>query len=137
YMPRGAMWRLGPEGPGAPLTIHRGRGRLPPPRRRALGAPPPLTPAPTPPPMGEASRAHQNQPGDVRVEVKKRGQVSTVTYSYNPLDAVGWHGDLAPVRLNVRDLRPVSSHRYHLPPSVHTTFVSERFVVCTFAPRPF
>jgi homogentisate 1,2-dioxygenase len=28
------------------------------------------------------------------------------------------------------------SHRYHMPPSVHTTFVSGRFVVCTFAPRP-
>ena len=29
------------------------------------------------------------------------------------------------------------SHRYHLPPSAHTTFLSDRFVVCTFAPRPF
>ena len=29
------------------------------------------------------------------------------------------------------------SHRYHLPPSAHTTFVADRFVVCTFAPRPF
>ena len=28
------------------------------------------------------------------------------------------------------------SHRYHLPPSAHTTFVADRFVVCTFAPRP-
>jgi homogentisate 1,2-dioxygenase len=73
----------------------------------------------------------------VMVEVKKRGQVSRVTYPYNPLDAVGWHGDLAPVRLNVRDIRPVSSHRYHIPPSVHATFASDRFVVCTFAPRPF
>jgi homogentisate 1,2-dioxygenase len=89
------------------------------------------------PTMDAAFRAHQAQAGDVRVEVKKRGAVSTVTYPYNPLDAVGWHGDLAPVRLNVRDIRPVSSHRYHLPPSVHATFASDRFVVCTFAPRPF
>ena len=29
------------------------------------------------------------------------------------------------------------SHRYHLPPSAHTTFVGNRFVVCTFVPRPF
>ena len=28
------------------------------------------------------------------------------------------------------------SHRYHIPPSVHSTFVTERFVVCTFVPRP-
>jgi homogentisate 1,2-dioxygenase len=28
------------------------------------------------------------------------------------------------------------SHRYHLPPSAHATFVSDRFLVCTFCPRP-
>src|SRR3546814_1344435 len=28
------------------------------------------------------------------------------------------------------------SHRYHLPPSAHTTFLASRFVVCTFVPRP-
>jgi homogentisate 1,2-dioxygenase len=60
-----------------------------------------------------------------------------VTYPFNPLDAVGWHGDLSVVRLNVRDIRPLMSHRYHLPPSAHTTFVGNRFVVCTFVPRPF
>jgi len=57
--------------------------------------------------------------------------------SYNPLDAVGWHGNLHPVRINVKDLRPLMSHRFHVPPSAHTTFVANRFVVCTFAPRPF
>ncbi|MFM8802279.1 MAG: homogentisate 1,2-dioxygenase domain-containing protein, partial [Tagaea sp.] len=43
---------------------------------------------------------------------------------------------LAPVKVNWRDMRPLMSHRYHLPPSVHSTFVAGRFVVCTFAPRP-
>jgi homogentisate 1,2-dioxygenase len=28
------------------------------------------------------------------------------------------------------------SHRYHLPPSAHTTFVANGFVICTFTPRP-
>ena len=28
------------------------------------------------------------------------------------------------------------SHRYHLPPSAHATFVADRFVVCTFVPQP-
>ncbi len=71
------------------------------------------------------------------VAIKRRGAVSTVTYPFNPLDAVGWHGDLCVVRINVRDLRPLMSHRYHLPPSAHTTFVADRFVVCSFVPRPF
>src|SRR3546814_10541495 len=42
-----------------------------------------------------------------------------------------------PVRINVKDIRPLMSHRYHLPPSAHTTFVAQRFVICTFVPRPF
>ena len=70
------------------------------------------------------------------VHIKRLGQMSVVTYPFNPLDAMGWHGNLAPVRINVDDIRPLMSHRYHLPPSAHTTFVAQRFVVCTFVPRP-
>jgi homogentisate 1,2-dioxygenase len=138
YLPRGTMWRLAPHGPAAILMIECVGGHFTLPDRGLLGPHAQFDPALLETPaMDEAFRAHQAASGEVRVEVKKRGAVSVVTYPYNPLDAVGWHGDLAPVRLNVRDIRPVTSHRYHLPPSVHTTFVGERFVVCTFAPRPF
>lgn len=41
------------------------------------------------------------------------------------------------MKINVKDIRPITSHRYHLPPSVHTTFLGTHFVVCTFLPRPF
>ena len=68
--------------------------------------------------------------------IKRRGALSIVTYPFNPLDAVGWHGTLAPARINWRDLRPIMSHRYHIPPSVHSTFVADRFIVSTFCPRP-
>jgi homogentisate 1,2-dioxygenase len=78
----------------------------------------------------------QQDERDWRIVIKRRNRLSTVVYPFNPLDAVGWHGELAPVRLNWRDLRPVSSHRYHLPPSVHVNFVADRFVIGTFAPRP-
>ena len=71
-----------------------------------------------------------------QIHVKRGGFISRVTYPYNPLDAVGWHGDNTVVKVNWRDIRPVMSHRYHLPPSVHTTFVGNGFVVCTFCPRP-
>jgi homogentisate 1,2-dioxygenase len=33
-------------------------------------------------------------------------------------------------------LMPLVSHRAHLPPSAHTTFVAPSFVVCSFVPRP-
>lgn len=71
-----------------------------------------------------------------QVEIKKHEQITLITFPFNPLDAVGWHGDLAPVRINWRDFRPLMSHRYHLPPSAHITFIADRHVVCTFVPRP-
>ena len=138
YLPRGTMWRLHPDGAAAILMIEATGGHFTLPERGLLGPHAQFDPAILDTPvMDEAFGDHQNAPGEVTVEIKKRGQVSRVTYPYNPLDAVGWHGELAPVRLNVQDIRPVTSHRYHLPPSVHTTFLAERFVVCTFAPRPF
>ncbi len=139
YLPRGTMWRLRPAGgPVAVLMIQATNTHFRLPDRGLMGGHAQFDPAVLETPvLDEAFKAHQDEPGEFRVEIKKRGQVSVVTYPYNPLDAVGWHGDLAPVRLNVRDIRPVMSHRYHLPPSVHSTFVSDRFVVCTFAPRPF
>jgi homogentisate 1,2-dioxygenase len=138
YLPRGTLWRLRPAKPTSLLMIEATNSHFGLPDRGLLGGHAQFDPAMLETPVLDAAFADQAAvPGEVAVEIKKRGQVSVVTYPYNPLDAVGWHGDLAPVRLNVRDLRPVSSHRYHLPPSVHTTFVSDRFVVCTFAPRPF
>ena len=87
--------------------------------------------------VDDAFLAQQSVSGPWVVEVKRRNQVSRITYDWNPLDAVGWHGELSVVRINVRHFRPLMSHRYHLPPSAHTTFLASRFVVCTFVPRPF
>ena len=138
YLPRGTMWRLSPENDAGFLVIQATGTHFMLPERGVLGPHAVFDPAVLDTPKLDADfKAQQDEPGAFRVEVKKRGEVSTVTYPYNPLDAVGWHGELSAVRLNVRDIRPVSSHRYHIPPSVHSTFVSDRFVVCTFTPRPF
>jgi homogentisate 1,2-dioxygenase len=88
------------------------------------------------PRIDDAFREQQDG-AEWRVSIKRRNAISTVTYPFNPLDAVGWHGDLSVVRINMRDLRPLMSHRYHLPPSAHTTFLADRFVICSFVPRPF
>jgi len=138
YLPRGTMWRLRPAAPTAILTIQATNGHFTLPDKGLLGNHAIFDPAVLDTPvMDEAFRAHQAEAGEFPVHIKRRGQVSVATYPWNPLDAVGWHGELAPVRLNVRHIRPVISDRYHLPPSAHTTFVADRFVVCTFAPRPF
>lgn len=138
YLPRGTMWRLAPEAGAQILMIEATNTHYTLPDKGLLGPHAIFDPAILDiPRMDEAFRDHQAQEGLFRVEIKKRGQVSVAAFPYNPLDAVGWHGELAPVRLNVKDIRPLISHRYHLPPSVHTTFLSDRFVVCTFTPRPF
>jgi enoyl-CoA hydratase/carnithine racemase len=87
-------------------------------------------------PLMDAQFRAQQTDDPWRVVVKRVGALSTIEYPFNPLDAVGWHGDLCVVRINVRDIRPLMSHRFHLPPSAHTTFVGRNFIVCTFVPRP-
>jgi len=136
-IPRGTMWRLECAEPTAILMIEATNASYLLPDKGLLGGhalfDPALLDAPA---VDEAFRTQQDEE-PWRVRVKRRGAVSTVGFPYNPLDAVGWHGDLSVCRINVRELRPVMSHRYHLPPSAHTTFVGNRFVVCTFVPRPF
>jgi homogentisate 1,2-dioxygenase len=135
-LPRGTMWRIEVSEPVAALAIEATDGSFGLPERGLLGAhaifDPGVLETPT---IDERFRAQQDE-REWQVVVKARGARSTITYPFNPLDAVGWKGDLAPLRLNWRDIRPVVSARYHLPPSAHTTFVAPRCVVCTFCPRP-
>lgn len=138
-LPRGTMWRLSPTSETAVLMIEATNTHYTLPDKGLVGPHAVFDPAMLDvPAMDEVFRAQQaDEDHEWTVEVKKRGEVSRITYPFNPLDAVGWHGELHPVRINVKHIRPLMSHRYHLPPSAHTTFLSDRFVVCTFAPRPF
>ncbi|MEW6248622.1 MAG: homogentisate 1,2-dioxygenase [Nitrospirota bacterium] len=70
------------------------------------------------------------------VRIKRHGEYTKVFYPFYPMDVVGWKGDLWVAKLNVRDFRPVTSARYHLPPSVHVTFQAGGTLFSTFAPRP-
>jgi homogentisate 1,2-dioxygenase len=137
-IPRGTMWRIDCVQPLAVLMIEATNSSYELPDRGLLGPHAIFDPAILDTPkINDAFRAQQSSTMRWTVEVKRRNAVSRITYPFNPLDAVGWHGDLAVTRLNVRDIRPLMSHRYHLPPSAHSTFIAARFVVCTFAPRPF
>ena len=135
-LPRGTQWRIAPTSAMTALLIEATNDSYRLPDRGMLGAHALFDPGVLDIPAMDAAFKAQQTGEPWRVVVKRRGMFSTITYPYNPLDAVGWQGTLTPVRLNWRDIRPVMSHRYHLPPSAHTTFLSERFVVCTFAPRP-
>jgi homogentisate 1,2-dioxygenase len=135
-LPRGTLWRIETSGPVTLLLIEASGDAYQLPDKGIVGTHAVFDPAVLDTPsIDEAFRAQQTESA-WRAVVKRRGVLSTVTYPFNPLDAVGWHGTLAPVRINWRDIRPLMSHRAHIPPSAHTTFLAERFIICTFCPRP-
>ena len=134
---RSTMWRLESSAPMRLLLVEATNSSYQLPDKGLLGPHAIFDPAMLDTPaLDEAFRAQQDE-SQWDVVIKRGGDLTTITYPFNPLDATGWHGDLMPVRINWRDIRPLMSHRYHLPPSAHTTFVAGRFVVCTFVPRPF
>ncbi len=73
---------------------------------------------------------------DYPVDVKHQGALTRMTYPFNPLDCVGWKGSLYAWKISIYDYCPINSHRYHIPPSGHTMFVAQNFVVCSFVARP-
>ncbi|MCW5749650.1 MAG: homogentisate 1,2-dioxygenase [Alphaproteobacteria bacterium] len=136
-LPRGTMWRIEPAQPVVALLIEATNDAYRLPDKGLLGEHAIFDPAMLDVPAMDAAFRAQQDETEWKVRIKRRDAVSTVTYPFNPLDATGWKGTLSPVRINWRDIRPVVSARYHLPPSAHTTFLANRFVVCTFCPRPF
>jgi len=135
-LPRGTMWRIEPAEITELLMIEATGGTYRLPDRGMLGRHSIFDAGVLDRPHLDEAFRQQPRDGPWDVAVKRGGKLGRVTYPFNPLDALGWKGDLHPVRLNVADIRPVVSARLHLPPSVRSTFVSERFVVCTLAPRP-
>ncbi len=136
-LPRGTMWRVDVEAPVKALLIEATNEAYRLPDKGLVGPHAIFDEAALATPVIDEDFLAQQGETPWKVVVKRRDALSTISYPFNPLDAVGWKGDLAPVRLNWRDIRPLMSHRYHLPPSAHTTFLANRFVVCTFVPRPF
>lgn len=136
-LPRSTMWRLESAQPMRLLLIEATNSSYLLPDKGLLGPHAIFDPAMLEYPRLDADFREQQDETAWDVLVKRGGNVTAISYPFNPLDATGWHGDLMPVRINWRDIRPLMSHRYHLPPSAHTTFMANRFIVCTFVPRPF
>lgn len=84
----------------------------------------------------EAALGSEQDKSEYKIDIKREGEMTTVTYPYNPLDVMGWKGSVYPWKLSIYDFCPVTSHRYHIPPSGHTTLVCRNFVVCSFVARP-
>lgn len=134
-IPRGTSHRLAPSSTTQLLVVE-AMSAIGFPDRGMLGQHALFDPAvievPTP---GEGSSLSPDERGEYRLVIQREGALTSVYYPHDPLDVVGWKGTLAPRRLNVADIRPVMSERYHLPPSAHTTFAMTGAVVCSFLPR--
>ncbi len=77
----------------------------------------------------------KNKIESLEIAVRRLGAVTRFKYDQCVYDTVAWKGDYFPFTLHIDDMMPMMSHRVHLPPSAHTTFASQGFVVCTFLPR--
>lgn len=135
-IPRGCCWRIECEQPCDFLVIEARNSALQLPDTGLLGPTALFDAAALQYPRINTKFLAQHSEEPWQIVIKRREQESLLSYDFNPLDAIGWHGNNTVIKINWRDLRPVMSHRYHLPPSAHTTFVGEGFVVCTFTPRP-
>jgi homogentisate 1,2-dioxygenase len=133
-IPKGTTYRIVPESKDNFFLIVETAGMISPPEKGLLGQHALYDPAVLRTP--EPKPSHDKQEWELRI--KREGKLTSVFYPFNPaLDVVGWKGDLTVWSLNVRDIRPVVGPRGHLPPSVHTTFVSNKGMnIQTFVPRP-
>ncbi len=133
-IPRGLLHRIVPSDPSTLLQIEAYRGEIEQPSRGILGQHALYDPAAVfiPEPMAYPSEPNR----EYEVQVIRQGETTSFFFNHHPLDVIGWKGDLFPWRLNIDQYLPVNSHRQHLPPPVHTTFVGKGFVICSFLPRP-
>jgi len=133
-LPRGTTYRFLPDGRDQRYLLIESAGEITVPDRNQLGPHAQFDPA-----MIDTPELEPYEEGDREwaVHIKRAGAITRVFYPFNPNDAVGWKGDLTVWRINVKDIRPVVSPRYHLPPSAHSTFLGRNMVICSFLPRPF
>ena len=106
-LPRGTMWRITHEAPVALLLVEASNDSYRLPDKGLVGGHAIFDPAMLDTPKIDDAFIAQQTEEPWQVQVKRRGQISTLTYPFNPLDAVGWHGSLLPVRINWRDIRPL------------------------------
>lgn len=138
YVPRCSNYRFLGVGPQKRLVIEATNGYYSQPDRGMLGNHAIYDPGVLElPELGPSTQGPTDaKRGLWQIRVQRAGRPTLISYDRNPLDVVGYKGDLSAFKLPIGAIRPIMSHRAHLAPSVHTTFVADRFVICSFVPRP-
>jgi len=137
-LPRAVTYRIAPETKDNFFLIIQSKSEFEQPEKGLIGQHALYDPGVvvTPEPAPQLSDRSPSGTDEFEVRIKVDDEFSKVFYPFSPLDVVGWKGDLTVWKINLRDIRPVMSHRAHLPPSAHSTFITKGAVVCSFVPRP-
>ncbi len=69
-----------------------------------------------------------------RLIVHKGGRLTAFELAHDPFDVVGWDGQVWPFAFPILAFQPKTG-LVHLPPTIHTTFAGNGYVVCSFVPR--
>ena len=77
-----------------------------------------------------------DEKGDFIIKIKKQGILYEMLYPTHPFDVVGWDGYNFPYGFSIHNFEPITG-RVHQPPTVHQTFETKAFVVCSFCPRMY
>lgn len=130
-IPRGTVYRLAPTEPIKALIIETA-GAVGVPDRGIVGQHALFDPSVMDVP--ELGALHEpDRSWDLKIQ--RLGRITTVTYPHHPITTRGWRGNLTVKRINVKEIRPMMSERYHLPPTAHVTFMAAGVVICSFLPR--
>ncbi len=140
HIPRGIPYRIHWEGSNPEFLIFEGRGFIDIPKeyRNRYGqitmyAPFCQRDFRLPENLLEYSEAlHGKAP--YHLVVKREDQLTVHLHQHFPYDLVGWDGYVYPFAFNMHDFHPKTGY-IHLPPTTHTHFAGNQFVVCSFVPR--
>jgi homogentisate 1,2-dioxygenase len=69
-----------------------------------------------------------------RLIVQNGGMLTAFELANDPFDVVGWDGQVWPFAFPILAFQPKTG-LVHLPPTIHTTFAGNGYVVCSFVPR--
>ena len=136
-IPKGTPHKIIPETENNFFLLIESREEIQIPDRGLLGPTALFDPAmietPEPNPLSDGGKGTETI-----VRHKRMDKYSDYYYNFDiGRNVIGWKGDVTPWKINIHDFRPIMSHRYHLPPSAHTTLLTNSFVVCSFVPRLF
>lgn len=130
-LPKGVTYRLMPSTPTTSMVVestdpisfteHAQIGRHSPFDFGVLGIP-------------EIERYDWPEQEEWEVRLKHGNEFTSAFYPELPFDLVGWKGDYFPLKLNARDIRPITCERMHLAPSSWSIFESAGMMVVPFLP---